>query len=116
MQLNDPEKWAKISLRENPMTTGPEEDNLFEHEDIEDDSTITVNELSSGISEQHQMNTEVVMVPDGHMELSLDQNPEPRDVMKMSIAEIIAEVESSGRGRRRRTKSRRYDDDNYEAH
>jgi len=114
--------WQKISLREHPTTTNPtpEDENPFENEDIKDDSAITVDELSSGmraVAEQSLLDSDVVILPDGHMELSVDQDLEPqvKDVTKMSIEEILAEVEASGRGKRHRIKSHRYDD-SYEGH
>jgi hypothetical protein len=50
----------------------------------------------------------------GHMELAED-SVQPRDVSKMTIDEILAEVENSGRGKQHRYKSGRYGVD-WESH
>jgi hypothetical protein len=92
-----------------------EEESPFENE-VEDDSALTVGELAAGIAAgtDGALADHLVIASDGHMELAVDTDTgvvEERDATKMTIDEILAEVEALGRGKRRRIKSKRYDND-----
>ena len=113
IQQNNPEKWSKISLRGNANDTEAEEGNPDEESPFqevpEDDSAITVAELVTWLApcaDQQVVGEHIVTAPEGHLGLAEDVDKGPRDVSKMSIAEILAEVEDCGRGKRRRFKTK----------
>jgi hypothetical protein len=125
IQRSDPAKWSKICLCEKTHAAGVAtatnlEENPFEGEgEMDDDSAITVSELVAGIvstANGSGLADHIVVAPEGHMELAeYVMVEEQRDATKMSIEDILKEVETSGRGKRALVKSRRYGDD-YKGH
>ena len=130
IQLNDPEIWSKICLREKDGVDADEEDDgcgderneqecPFE-DDVDDDSAISVPELVANMAALRNgtsVDKNIHHASEGHLEL-VEDSPEFRDIQKMTMDEIIAEVEASadyGRGKRHRHQSRRYEGQ-WEAH
>jgi hypothetical protein len=92
--------------------SGEDEECPFE-DDLEDDSALTVPELLAGMRaamEGSSIDPGVAVAPEGHLELAEDADIRPRDATKMTIEEILNEVDVSGRGKRRRFKRHRYED------
>jgi hypothetical protein len=116
IQQSDQDKWLKISLRntntppvdsDGPCTTSPEdpeEESPFE-DIVEDDSAVTISDLVAGITATANgsaVSDHVAVAYEGHIELVEDANEgveKPQDITQMSIAEILQEVEASGRGK-----------------
>ena len=117
IQLKDPDRWAKICLREkqDPNTAdGTTEEEPFQEDVNGDDSALTVSELVECIAAEFDgspHSSHVVAMSDGHFGLAedLEQVVPIVDVSRMDISEVIAQIEGYGRGKRKKLKNRRYE-------
>jgi hypothetical protein len=126
IQLTDPERWKKISLRSQPELEpdaskgNPEEagdEDPFEGDvNIDDDGAVAIDDLveaiTAGADGVEPVNHLVVM-PEGNIALTDDAEDVEDDAEEgqvLTVSELIREIEEHGRclGKRRCTKSRRY--------
>lgn len=135
IQRLDPERWSKICRRTtyDSSTNETKDDQAMEDEDpfadshdFDDDCVVTVSELVQSIAaniEGLALTSHLVVAPEGHVTLLDDQEvktdrPEATpELGVLSIDDVIKAVQDqgTGRGKRRRIKSSRYDKD-FEGH